>query len=114
MVYFDVESGKNYSISALLSRKKGCFLTKSQGKLFLGTAGNHAILNEANGAFQKKHCGKSKNTTISTLKFDVYCQKRQILSKTAIFIFADSASYRKKIVVFDNTCQKEQELSFLP
>ena len=36
------------------------------------------------------------------------CQKRQFS------FFADSAFHRKKIVVFDNTCQKEQELSFLP
>ena len=42
---------------------------------------------------------------MSTLKFDVYCQKRQKLSKTAIFIFADSAinwknlSKRARIVV---------------
>ena len=40
MVYFHVEPGKNYRFSALLSGKKGCFLTKNQGKLFLGTAGN--------------------------------------------------------------------------
>ena len=40
MVYFYVESGKNYRFSTLLSGKKGCFLTKSQGKLFLRTAGN--------------------------------------------------------------------------
>ena len=55
----------------------------------------------------KKHFGKSKNTTMSTLKYNVYCQKWQKLSKTAIFIFADLAIHRKKL-------RKEQELSFLP
>ena len=34
------DSGKNYPFSALLSGKKGRFLTKSQGKYFWGTAGN--------------------------------------------------------------------------
>ena len=33
----------------------------------------------------KKHCGKLKNTTISTLKYNVYCQKQQILPKTAFY-----------------------------
>ena len=39
-VYFHLGSGKNYCFLTLLSWKKGVFLTKSQGKLFLGTAGN--------------------------------------------------------------------------
>ena len=39
-VYFHLESGKNYPFSALLSGKKGVYFTKSQGKLFWGTAGN--------------------------------------------------------------------------
>ena len=41
-VYIYLESGKNYPFSALLSGKKGVFLTKSRGKLFWGTAGNPA------------------------------------------------------------------------
>ena len=39
-LYFHLESGKNYPFSALLSGKKGVYFTKSQGKLFWGTAGN--------------------------------------------------------------------------
>ena len=41
-VYFNLESRENYPFSTLLSVKKGGFLTKSQGKLFWGTAGNLA------------------------------------------------------------------------
>ena len=39
-VNFHLDSGKKYPFSALLSGKKGRFLTKSQGKYLLGTAGN--------------------------------------------------------------------------
>ena len=39
-VYFHLGSWKNYPFSTLLSGKKSGFLTKSQGKLFWGTAGN--------------------------------------------------------------------------
>ena len=46
MIYFHVESGKNYRFSALSSGKKGSFLTKSQGKLFLETAGNPVFRGE--------------------------------------------------------------------
>ena len=41
-VYFHLGSWKNYLFSTLLSGKKSGFFTKSQGKLFLGTAGNPA------------------------------------------------------------------------
>ena len=58
----------------------------------------------------KKHCGKSKDITMSTLKFEVYYQKRQILSKTAIFIFADSAIHRKKIVIFQQNLSKRARI----
>ena len=39
-VHFHLDSRKKYPFSALLSGKKGRFLTKSQEKYFLGTAGN--------------------------------------------------------------------------
>ena len=50
-VYFHRDSGKNSPFSALLSGKKGRFLTKSQGKYFRGTAGNPVlVLTDAIGA----------------------------------------------------------------
>ena len=60
----------------------------------------------------KKPCGRSKNTTMSTLKFAVYCQKRQILSKTAIFIFADSAIHRKKLSFLRILVKKNKNCRF--
>ena len=41
--HFHLETGKNCPFSAFLSGKKGRFLTKSQGKLLWGTAGNPAL-----------------------------------------------------------------------
>ena len=52
-VYFHRDSGKNSPFSALLSGKKGRFLTKSQGKYFWGTAGNPVL---------RKHIIIFKNT----------------------------------------------------
>ena len=42
-VHFHLDSGKKYPFSALLSGKKGRFLTKSQGRYFFGTDGNPAL-----------------------------------------------------------------------
>ena len=49
---------------------------------------------------------------MSTLKFAVYCQKRQILSKTAIFIFADSAIHRKKLSFLRILVKKNKNCRF--
>ena len=43
-VYFHLESGKNYPFLTLLSGKKRGFLTKSQGRLIWGTAGNPELI----------------------------------------------------------------------
>ena len=44
----------------------------------------------------KKHCGKSKNTTKSTIKFDVYCQKTTNIVKNGNFHFCRISNLSEK------------------
>ena len=89
-------------------KEKGLFLNQKSGKIILGNCWEPCNIKRGKWCLPKKTLWQIEKYHNFNIKI------RCLLPKTAIFIFADSAIHRKKIVVFDNSCQKEQELSFLP
>ena len=58
----------------------------------------------------KKRCGKSKNTTMSTLKFDVYCQKTANIVKNGNFHICWFSNSSKKNCCFRQYLSKRARI----